>query len=194
VLSSDEKLNEAANRFREIHRRFYDQLNSSPQSKPSVKDIVTEMRCKVLGGECLVFSGLIPTNARADEQYIWTTAERYGAQCQNEITDQTTVLVAAKRGTSKVLKAETKGIKIVNIDWLWTAVRQWTLPLPEDYPVPIDGMGFQQYPFPNPYIPPIHSSPNHSPPSKRYKRELTPELEDESLLLIEEIEDLLENC
>lgn len=92
----------------EVHDRFYQGLDaynkeqngagssSAAVKKPDVKDLIPEMRKKVLDGVRAVFSGLIPQQQPLPTSMYWQLAESFGAVCLPDLTGNVTHVIAAK--------------------------------------------------------------------------------------------------
>lgn len=92
----------------EVHDQFYQGLDaynkeqngagssSAAVKKPDVKDLIPEMRKKVLDGVRAVFSGLIPQQQPLPTSMYWQLAESFGAVCLPDLTGNVTHVIAAK--------------------------------------------------------------------------------------------------
>ena len=103
-------------------------------AEPCTRDLLPRLRAETLAGANVVFSGVIPTDARQPERHeAWRAAEALGACVQPSLRgDQaapgttTTHLIAAKYGTHKVHVAQhMRNVSIVNPDWLWCCRARW---------------------------------------------------------------------
>jgi RNA polymerase II subunit A C-terminal domain phosphatase len=88
-----------------------------------VKDILADIRVKVLQGCALTFTGVIPLFARPEDSSIWQLAVRHGAECTRDfVLGKTThVITSADRGitTEKVrLALESRTAFCVDVKWL----------------------------------------------------------------------------
>ncbi|CDS11612.1 hypothetical protein LRAMOSA03875 [Lichtheimia ramosa] len=138
LVDNDKELYTMAKVLVEVHDRFYQGLDaynkeqngagssSAAVKKPDVKDLIPEMRKKVLDGVRAVFSGLIPQQQPLPTSMYWQLAESFGAVCLPDLTGNVTHVIAAKAGTDKVKRArKTNRIKIVTADWLMDSVGRW---------------------------------------------------------------------
>lgn len=125
---------------------------------PDVKNIMPQMKMRVLDGVILVFSGVLPlgtdiqryslghtvirgrkfvTNdaSRADIA-LW--AKSFGAQVSERIGRRTTHVIAARNRTNKVRQAARRPhIKIVSTHWLLDSISQWQWLDEEPYLTPV---------------------------------------------------------
>ncbi|XP_046577149.1 LOW QUALITY PROTEIN: RNA polymerase II subunit A C-terminal domain phosphatase-like [Haliotis rubra] len=123
-----------------IHTAFYDLYDQTIKNKvsdsklPNLKDIIPYVKRKVLKGCSIVFSGVVPLNMQPERSRAYVVARALGANIQSSIVarngdkkpEGTTHLVAAKPGTAKVNAAyKVKGVKIVNVNWLWSCAERW---------------------------------------------------------------------
>ncbi|XP_067651829.1 RNA polymerase II subunit A C-terminal domain phosphatase-like [Haliotis asinina] len=123
-----------------IHTAFYDLYDQTIKNKvsdsklPNLKDIIPYVKRKVLKGCSIVFSGVVPLNMQPERSRAYVVARALGANIQSSIvarngdkkSEGTTHLVAAKPGTAKVNAAyKVKGVKIVNVNWLWSCAERW---------------------------------------------------------------------
>lgn len=108
-----------------IHERFYKQYEETKEI-PDLKDLIPKLKSEVLVGISITFSGLVPNNVKIEYSRPYLIATNLGAKVSNEITEETTHLVAASMGTQKVYQAQKiKKIQIVTPAWLWTCAERW---------------------------------------------------------------------
>ncbi|XP_037712510.1 RNA polymerase II subunit A C-terminal domain phosphatase [Drosophila subpulchrella] len=111
--------------LRNIHKRFYAIYDETTEI-PDLKVIVPKIRCEVLRGKNLVFSGLVPTQMKLEQSRAYFIAKSLGADVQPNIGKGITHLVAVNAGTYKVNAAKKEAtIKVVNANWLWTCAERW---------------------------------------------------------------------
>lgn len=111
--------------LQKIHERFYQQYDKTKEI-PDLKYLIPQLKAEVLIGVNIVFSGLVPNNVKIEYSRPYLIAKNLGATVMNEITDETTHLVAASTGTQKVFQAQkNKKIAIVTPEWLWTCAERW---------------------------------------------------------------------
>ncbi|XP_052839427.1 LOW QUALITY PROTEIN: RNA polymerase II subunit A C-terminal domain phosphatase [Drosophila gunungcola] len=111
--------------LRNIHKRFY-AIYDETMEIPDLKIIVPKIRCEVLRGKNLVFSGLVPTQMKLEQSRAYFIAKSLGADVQPNIGKEITHLVAVNAGTYKVNAAKKEAaIKVVNANWLWTCAERW---------------------------------------------------------------------
>lgn len=108
-----------------IHTRFFAQYDETKQM-PDLKTLLPKIRNEVLLGKTLVFSGLVPTQIKLEKSKAYLIARSLGANVTQQLTDETTHLVASTAGTFKVNAARKMSkIHIVSPDWLWTCAERW---------------------------------------------------------------------
>ncbi|EDW73914.1 uncharacterized protein Dwil_GK19439 [Drosophila willistoni] len=111
--------------LRNIHKRFY-AIYDETREIPDLKIIVPKIRCEVLRGQNLVFSGLVPTQMQLEQSRAYFIAKSLGAEVQSNIGKDITHLVAVNAGTYKVNAAKRdEHIKVVNANWLWACAERW---------------------------------------------------------------------
>lgn len=111
--------------LKKVHQTFYERYEQEGKL-PDLKVLIPEMRSKVLVGKKIVFSGIIPNQVQLEDSKAYQVATGLGAEVTNEITADTTHLVAAGLGTFKVNEAKKyTTIKIVRPEWLWTCAERW---------------------------------------------------------------------
>lgn len=93
---------------------------------PDLKTLVPKMRSEVLVGKTLVFSGLVPNQIKLEKSRAYLIARSLGANVTQQLTDETTHLVASTAGTFKVNAArKSPNIRIVSPEWLWSCAERW---------------------------------------------------------------------
>lgn len=93
---------------------------------PDLKTLVPKIRSEVLVGKTLVFSGLVPNQIKLEKSRAYLIARSLGANVTQQLTDETTHLVASTAGTFKVNAArKSPRIKMVSPEWLWTCAERW---------------------------------------------------------------------
>lgn len=111
--------------LRNIHKRFYAIYDETTEI-PDLKIIVPKIRCEVLRGKNLVFSGLVPTQMKLEQSRAYFIAKSLGAEVRSNISKDITHLVAVNAGTYKVNAAKKEpNIKVVNANWLWACAERW---------------------------------------------------------------------
>lgn len=87
-------------------RYFYELYDKGGGSQiPDLKAVIPEVKSKVLSGSSLVFSGLVPTHQRLESSRAYLVARSLGAEVTQDLTDNTTHLVAVRSGTSGLVCA-----------------------------------------------------------------------------------------
>ncbi|KAI7853872.1 hypothetical protein BDC45DRAFT_510322 [Circinella umbellata] len=137
LVDNDKELYTMTEILTEVHDRFYKGLEiynkqqtengtGTPVEKPDVKDLIPQMKKRVLDDIHIVFSGLIPQQQTLSDSMYWRLAESFGAVCLPDLTGNVTHVIAAKAGTDKVNRARrTNKIFIVTIDWLLDSAARW---------------------------------------------------------------------
>ncbi|KAI9495880.1 HAD-like domain-containing protein, partial [Zychaea mexicana] len=139
LVDDDKELYTMSTILTEVHERFYKGLDvydkhkkddengaKSSVGKPDVKDLIPEMKRKILDGVHIVFSGLIPQQQVLSDSMYWRLAESFGAVCLPDLTGNVTHVIAAKAGTDKVNRARRANkIFIVTVDWLLDSTARW---------------------------------------------------------------------
>lgn len=105
--------------LRTIHRRFYayykehdkvmkivEMMNASKiilslEQIPDLKILIPKIRSEVLVGKTLVFSGLVPNHLKLEQSRAYLIAKGLGATVRQQLTSDTTHLVAATAGISE---------------------------------------------------------------------------------------------
>ncbi|PNF41409.1 hypothetical protein B7P43_G14422 [Cryptotermes secundus] len=110
-----------------VHKAFYDLYDELNSEVPDLKSVIPYVRCKVLAGTSLVFSGLVPTHTPLEKSRAYLVARSMGAQVTQDLTPETTHLVAVRPGTAKVNSARrvARNVTIVTPDWLWCCGERW---------------------------------------------------------------------
>ncbi|XP_055687148.1 RNA polymerase II subunit A C-terminal domain phosphatase [Lutzomyia longipalpis] len=108
-----------------IHRRFYE-LYEKTGEIPDLKVLIPRIRSEVLVGKNIVFSGLVPNRMRLEHSKAFQIARSLGANVTQDLTRDSTHLVAAASGTQKVIVARKRAdVQIVSPDWLWSCAERW---------------------------------------------------------------------
>lgn len=110
-----------------VHKAFYDLYDELNGDVPDLKSVIPYVRRKVLAGTSLVFSGLVPTHTPLEKSRAYLVARSMGAQVTQDLTPETTHLVAVRPGTAKVNAARrvARNVIIVTPDWLWCCGERW---------------------------------------------------------------------
>lgn len=110
-----------------VHKAFYDLYDELNGDVPDLKLVIPYVRRKVLSGTSLVFSGLIPTHTPLEKSRAYLVARSMGAKVMQDLTPETTHLVAVRPGTAKVNSARrvARNVIIVTPDWLWCCGERW---------------------------------------------------------------------
>ncbi|KAL3118511.1 hypothetical protein niasHT_000276 [Heterodera trifolii] len=125
IVDDDNALEHVERVLTEVHSLFYQQYDKDKKI-PDVKLILGCLRSKVLRGERIVFSGIIPLGVDFKACEIYRMCTRFGAKVDDRIEERkTTVLVAARGATEKFRLAQRLRIPIVNTHWLDACFERW---------------------------------------------------------------------
>uniref|UniRef100_A0A182QNG6 RNA polymerase II subunit A C-terminal domain phosphatase n=1 Tax=Anopheles farauti TaxID=69004 RepID=A0A182QNG6_9DIPT len=123
-----------------IHEMFYAEYDRS-KAISDLKQLIPQVKARVLVGTRLCFSGLIPNNVKLEQSKAYLIARSLGAVVTQNLEPTTTHLVAVTIGTSKVNNARKNAkIKVVTPEWLWSCAERWEhveerlYPLKASYP------------------------------------------------------------
>ncbi|XP_066584575.1 RNA polymerase II subunit A C-terminal domain phosphatase [Prorops nasuta] len=151
--------------LKRIHAEYYSK-EPKENRKKSLREIIPRTRARVLKGLRLTFSGLIATVEKLHESRAYKVARAFGAEVTQDITEETTHLVANRPGTAKTILAKKNAkIKIVNPDWLWTCAERWEHVDERLFPLTVKARGSR-------------APPPHCSSSERTETELDQEKED----------------
>ncbi|KAG0155149.1 hypothetical protein PDIDSM_722 [Penicillium digitatum] len=159
----DQELYQLQNRLEQVHLQFYDEYDKRRtlalggrvaalrgekvhsrdkdvdlKLVPDVKDIMPQIKRRILGGVVLVFSGVLPLGIDFQNADISLWAKSFGVTISSRINTRTTHLVAGRNRTAKVREATRyPNIKIVTTQWLVDALVQWRHVDEEPYLLPL---------------------------------------------------------
>ncbi|KAK9892206.1 hypothetical protein WA026_019010 [Henosepilachna vigintioctopunctata] len=144
--------------LKQIHEAFYKRYDVMQSGGvPDLKQVIPEVKSRVLKGTKLCFSGLVPTHLKLEQSKAFLIAKSLGAEVTQDLEDDTTHLVAVRPGTAKVnVGKRKKNLKIVTPDWLWCCAERWEHA--EENIFPLNNKGSK-----NRHPPPHCHSPEHSP-------------------------------
>ncbi|CAG2162172.1 unnamed protein product [Oppiella nova] len=121
-----------------IHSEYYKEYDEKMKYKsdseeikiPNLKEIIPNVRKRVLNGVNIVFSGVIPTNMTPEKHKLYAIGKSFGATMSTDVvvdgSPKTTHLIAAKWGTVKVNKCvKAKNVWIVSPNWLYCCAERW---------------------------------------------------------------------
>ncbi|KAJ5577191.1 NLI interacting factor [Penicillium sp. DV-2018c] len=155
----DQELYQLQNRLEQVHAQFYEEYDKrrtlalggrvaalrgeKVHSKdkdvdlklvPDVKDIMPQIKRRILGDVVLVFSGVLPLGMDFQNADISLWAKSFGATISSRVNARTTHLVAGRNRTAKVREATRyPNVKIVTTQWLVDSLVQWRLMDEEPY-------------------------------------------------------------
>lgn len=160
----DQELYQLQNRLEQVHLRFYEEYDKRRRAHPvgdrvavlrgekvhsknkdvdlryvpDVKDIMPQIKARILGGVVLVFSGVLPLGIDFQNADISLWAKSFGVVISSRINARTTHLVAGRNRTAKVREATRyPDIKIVTTQWLVDSLVQWRQVDEEPYLLPV---------------------------------------------------------
>lgn len=90
------------------------------------QSIIPEMKAFVLENCHIVFSGVIPRHVKPQNSLEWQQAEIFGAECQLDVTSQTTHCVIRSEGTEKAFRAAAMGKSVVLLPWFEQCIALWS--------------------------------------------------------------------
>lgn len=142
TIDNDNYLCQLETILKRIHTAFYSAYDQWTQDKtrdmPDLKQILPDIRRKVLAGVSLCFSHLMPQGYPLEKHRATILARAMGAnvtqdiQLDNEGKCLTTHVVAGKR-TTKVDRAFKYNIHVVTPEWLIDCYEQWDRKTEENY-------------------------------------------------------------
>lgn len=142
--------------LKKVHRLFYEIYDKNLKSNADLKKVIPEVRQQVLAGTKLVFTGMVPTHMSLEQSKAYCIARSLGAEVSQDLTQDTTHLIAVRAGTAKVNAARRmKDVKTVTPDWLWTCAERWERVEEALFPVGCERAGSR-------HPPPHCASPPHS--------------------------------
>lgn len=151
LIDNDQELVKLADRLEQLHRRFYDDYEKKRArglggrvaalrgekaiSKerdvdiklvPDVKDILSEIKRRIMGDVVIVHSGLWKLNEDLANVELVNHARSFGVAFANRINRKTTHLLTAGKRTAKFQEATRyPHIRIVQKQWLIDSLLQW---------------------------------------------------------------------
>lgn len=129
------KLHEVLN---DIHARWYADYDKrkSHEEKPSITQIISQIKTAVLDGCTFVFSSIAPVNQDPGSTELWRLATEFGAVCKRSLDSKVTHVIAAKQGTEKVINGHRRNIHVVWYTWLQESCTRWSRQPEDDYTLP----------------------------------------------------------
>jgi RNA polymerase II subunit A-like phosphatase len=119
----DNQLKAILDKLHYIHTKFFERDKRG--ENVHVKDLIVESKGSILKGTNILFSGVIPLGSNPSNERIWRLAERMGANCYIEWSENVSIthLIAKSRDpnnlTEKIRRAEkTPGVFIVHHSWV----------------------------------------------------------------------------
>ncbi|CAH0590155.1 unnamed protein product [Chrysodeixis includens] len=167
--------------LKRIHKHFYEHYDKMGKNQiPDLKTIIPEVKCEVLAGTSLVFSGLVPTHQRLETSRAYQVAKSLGAEVTQDYTNKTTHLVAVRAGTAKVnaskkmSEGKANKLHVVTPDWLWTCAERWERVDERLYPLQRGGQSRWRRPPAHCSSPPPAAAPRRRTPSGRFMDTINP--------------------
>ncbi|PWN37086.1 FCP1-like phosphatase, partial [Meira miltonrushii] len=129
------KLHEVLN---DIHTRWYTDYDKrkSQEEKPSITQIISQIKTAVLDGCTFVFSSIAPVNQDPGSTELWRLATEFGAVCKRSLDSKVTHVIAAKQGTEKVINGHRRNIHVVWYTWLQESCTRWSRQSEDGYALP----------------------------------------------------------
>ncbi|XP_059474083.1 RNA polymerase II subunit A C-terminal domain phosphatase [Neocloeon triangulifer] len=124
--------------LKSVHAAFYKEYDETGQV-PVMRDVIPKIRSKVLEGQRIVFSGVVPTHVSVNNSRYAQMARKLGATVAEQVVaGETTHLVAARHGTAKVNEARRagSGIQVVSPEWLVCCSERWERVDERLFPIP----------------------------------------------------------
>ncbi|XP_053571820.1 RNA polymerase II subunit A C-terminal domain phosphatase [Bombina bombina] len=151
-----------------VHTDYYAKyerfLKKEVDEMPDIRNIVPELKSKVLENAIIAFSGLHPTNYPVERTREHYHARALGAKISKNLIlnpddpDRVTHLIAARAGTEKVRQAlNCVHLYVVNPDWLWSCLERWEKVEEQLFPLKDDYMKSQRTISPSTF-PDVHSA------------------------------------
>ncbi|EER30614.1 hypothetical protein CTRG_05610 [Candida tropicalis MYA-3404] len=122
-----------------IHEEYYKRYDK--ENKPDLTEIIPTMKSKVLDGITVLFSGIIPLGINLDSADIVIWCKQFGVKVVNEVYPDITHVVCRDIGedigptfkarVARKLYPDT--VKIVNPDWLFACLSNWTIVDEKEY-------------------------------------------------------------
>ncbi|RCK58042.1 RNA polymerase II subunit A C-terminal domain phosphatase [Candida viswanathii] len=127
-----------------IHSEYYKRY--SKENKPDLTEIIPNMKSRVLEGITVLFSGIIPLGINLDSADIVIWCKQFGVKVVNEVYPDVTHVICRdvsedvgptfKARVARKLYPDT--VKIVNPDWLFACLSNWTIVDEKEYLVSTD--------------------------------------------------------
>lgn len=115
-----------------IHTTYYTYKNAGDD--PDIKEIIPNIKKKVLQGVDILFSSVIPLGIPLEASGIYNLAVAFGAIVHKNYSEHISHLVTAKKGTAKVEEAKQGDVAhIVRSEWLFDSCAQWEKLAEDDY-------------------------------------------------------------
>eukprot|EP00002_Diphylleia_rotans_P016482 TRINITY_DN3207_c0_g1_i4.p1 TRINITY_DN3207_c0_g1~~TRINITY_DN3207_c0_g1_i4.p1 ORF type:complete len:467 (+),score=85.11 TRINITY_DN3207_c0_g1_i4:43-1443(+) len=121
----DNALPRFSNLLKQVHDLYYGHTEHGAIN--NTQECIDIVLSEVLSGVTILFSGVFNLKNDPRENWLWKRAEKYGAECSLEWSDDVTHLVAFKDGSQKVHEASEKSVFIVSLNWL--VLRDYSLSL-----------------------------------------------------------------
>lgn len=107
----------------DVHTNFYKHYDSTKEIR-DVKIVISYLKKQVLRGLVIVLSGVVPLGMKVEHSEAYRLCVQFGATVADQVTEQTTHLIAVRWGTTKVMAACKLGVPIVTPLWLFTCVEK----------------------------------------------------------------------
>ena len=105
--------------FEKIHQEFYQRPHQD------VRDILRSLSFPILSNFVIVLSGIVDSREALEENELFRMIQRFGGKCQNQVTEETTHVVARYQGTKKTKLGKKLGKHVVSFLWLHLSIMYW---------------------------------------------------------------------
>ncbi|VDM59837.1 unnamed protein product [Angiostrongylus costaricensis] len=107
-----------------VHTNFYNYYDETQEIR-DVKVVISYIKKQVLRGLVIVLSGVVPLGVKSENSEAYRLCVQFGATVADQVTEQTTHLIAVRWGTTKVMNACKLRIPIVTPHWLYASVEKF---------------------------------------------------------------------
>uniref|UniRef100_A0A0K0DAD0 RNA polymerase II subunit A C-terminal domain phosphatase n=1 Tax=Angiostrongylus cantonensis TaxID=6313 RepID=A0A0K0DAD0_ANGCA len=107
-----------------VHTNFYNYYDETQEIR-DVKVVISYIKKQVLRGLVIVLSGVVPLGVKSENSEAYRLCVQFGATVADQVTEQTTHLIAVRWGTTKVMNACKLHIPIVTPHWLYASVEKF---------------------------------------------------------------------
>ncbi|PIO58275.1 BRCA1 protein, partial [Teladorsagia circumcincta] len=119
----DRTLEHVERMLTDVHANFYQHYDRTKEIR-DVKVVISYIKKQVLRDLVIVLSGVVPLGMKIEHSEAYRLCVQFGATVADQVTEQTTHLIAVRWGTTKVMAACKLGIPIVTPLWLYACVEK----------------------------------------------------------------------